>query len=148
MIVKNGDLSSTKLDAKQITKVREAIDKARSEANSNWMKNKDAYLKLFQAQNPGTTVDIEAARVANEKLTILMSAKREIVYQNLYNKKDLSPELALLQNILGAGSTKMSDRSWEISKEVAGMIGMEAVAIGAGMLTMGAGTVAINALAF
>ena len=42
----------------------------------------------------------------------------------------------------------MSDRSWEISKEVAGMIGMEAVAIGAGMLTMGAGTVAINALAF
>ena len=148
VIVKNGDLSSTKLDAKQITKVREAIDKARSEANSNWMKNKDAYLKLFQAQNPGTTVDIEAARVANEKLTIVMSAKREIVYQNLYNKKDLSPELALLQNILGAGSTKMSDKSWEISKEVAGMIGMEAVAIGAGMLTMGAGTVAINALAF
>ena len=74
-IAKNGDPSSTKLDAKQITKVREAIDKARSEANSNWMKNKDAYLKLFQAQNPGTTVDIEAARVANERLTILMSAK-------------------------------------------------------------------------
>ncbi len=148
MIVKNGDLSSTKLDAKQITKVREAIDKARSEANSNWMKNKDAYLKLFQAQNPGTTIDIEAARVANEKLTILMSAKREIAYQNLYNKKDLSPELALLQNILGAGSTKMSDKSWEISKEVAGMIGMEAIAIAAGMVTMGVGTVAINSVMF
>ncbi len=148
MIVKNGDLSSTKLDIKQITKVREAIDKARSEANSNWMKNKVQYLDIFKQQNPGKTIDIEAARVANEKLTILMSAKREIVYQNLYNQKDLSPELSLLQNILWAGSTKMSDRSWEISKEVAAMIGMEAVAIGAGVLTMGAGTVAINALAF
>lgn len=77
-----------------------------------------------------------------------MSAKREIVYQNLYNKTNLPQELALLQNIIGAGSMKMSDKSWEISTEIAGMIGMEAVAIAAGVVTAGAGTVLINTLAF
>lgn len=146
--MKNGNLSSTKLDAKQITKVRETIDKARSEANSNWIKNKENYLQVWKSQNPGKSVDEELARVANEKLMIIMSAKREIVYQNLYNKKNLPQELALLQDILGADSMKMSDRSWEVSTQVAGMIGMEAIAIGAGMLTMGAGTIVVNALAF
>ena len=148
VIVKNGNLSSTMLDAKQITKVRETINKARSEANSNWIKNKENYLQVWKSQNPGKSVDEELARVANEKLTIIMSAKREIVYQNLYNKKNLPQELALLQNILGADSMKMSDRSWEISQDVAGMIAIEAIAIGAGVVTAGLGTAAINALAF
>lgn len=47
-----------------------------------------------------------------------MMAKREIVYQTLYNKAQNSEELKLLQDILGAGTWKMSDKSWDISKEV------------------------------
>lgn len=58
-------------------------------------------------------------------------AKREIMYQKLYNNTDLTKEQTLMQDIMGAGSMKMSDRSWEVSQEVAGMIAMEAIAIAA-----------------
>lgn len=76
-----------------------------------------------------------------------MVAKREIVYQTLYNKVQTSDELKLLQDILGAGTWKMSDKSWDISKEVGGMIAMEAIAIAAGVVTAGVATGAINAVA-
>lgn len=69
------------------------------------------------------------------------------MYQKLYNEKGLPEDKALLQDILGAGFLDMSDKAWDVSQEVAGMIAMEAIAIAAGAVTMGAGTVAINALA-
>lgn len=53
------------------------------------------------------------------------------MYQKLYNNTDLTKEQTLMQDIMGAGSMKMSDRSWEVSQEVAGMIAMEAIAIAA-----------------
>ena len=73
-------------------------------------------------------------------------AKREIFYQKLYNTDQTDPDLKLLQDILGAGTFKMSDRAWDITGEVASMIAMEAVAIAAGTITVGVGTAAINAV--
>lgn len=64
-------------------------------------------------------------------------AKKEIMYQRLYNNKDLSGELKMAQDIMGAGTWDLSDKSKEISMEVAGMIGMEALAIAAGAITAG-----------
>ena len=142
----NGDLSSTWLTWDELKKVNKVRDTARGDANTNWMKNKDTYIKSFQAQNPWKTVDTEAARIWNEKLTIVAMTKREIVYQKLYGKTGLSPELSMAQDIMWATRFGVSDKASEISSEIAQMIAIEAIAIAAGAVTAGAGTIAVNAL--
>jgi hypothetical protein len=144
-ILKIWDLSAAGLSLGARQKVEDAIRKARVDAASNWNKNHKEYLDQYKKQNPGTHVDEETARVWNEKLLILSMAKREIMYQKLYNNTDLTKEQTLMQDIMGAGSMKMSDRSWEVSQEVAGFIAMEAIAIAAWVVTAGTATVVINA---
>lgn len=62
------------------------IRKAYLEAAGNWNKNHKEYIAQFKAQNPGVQVNEDEARKNNEKLTVLALAKREIMYQKLYNQ--------------------------------------------------------------
>jgi len=117
-ILTNGDLSAAGLSAAGRQSVEKAIRKAYLEAAGNWNKNYKEYIAQFKAQNPGAQVNEEEARKMNEKLTVLAVAKREIMYQKLYNQKNLSPDLMLAQDIMGAADFDMSDKSWDVSKEI------------------------------
>jgi hypothetical protein len=143
-ILNNGDLSAAGLSVSWRQSVEKVIRRAYLEAAGNWNKNYKEYLAQFQAQNPGVTVNEDSARKNNEQLTVLALAKREIMYQKLYNK-DLQWELLLAQSIMGATTLGMSDKSWDVSKEIGWMIAMEAFAIAAGVVTAGTATVVINA---
>jgi len=143
-ILRNGDLSAAGLSVSWRQSVEKVIRRAYLEAAGNWNKNYKEYLAQFQAQNPGVRVNEDSARKNNEQLTVLALAKREIMYQKLYNK-DLQWELLLAQSIMGATTLGMSDKSWDVSKEIGWMIAMEAFAIAAGVVTAGTATVAINA---
>lgn len=115
--------------------MREAIGKARAEATKNWNKNNKEYIEAYKQQNPGIVIDPERARLENEKLTVLYFAKQEIAYQTLYNKPQQSPELKMLQDVLGAGTLKMSDRVADITGEAFKMLAFEAIALAAGVVT-------------
>lgn len=139
--IMNRELSGAGLNAEQRKKVEKVIDEANIEAAKNWKE----YIASFQKQNPGVTVDEAKAEEWNRKLTILSMAKREIFYQKLYNADQTDPELKMLQNIMGATTFTMSDRSLLLTGEVATMLAIEAIAIAAGTVTAGIGTAAINA---
>ena len=88
------------LKQEAISEIQESIRKARETAASDWKENYATYLAQFKQQNPGVSVDEEKARQVQERGIVLATARKEIVYQTLYNKKGLKPDLALLQDIL------------------------------------------------
>ncbi|EKD29402.1 MAG: hypothetical protein ACD_78C00422G0005 [uncultured bacterium (gcode 4)] len=143
--IMNGDLSWINLDIKKEQKVMKIIDEAKILAAKNWAKHKTEYIAAFQKQNPWIPVNEKNTEEWNRKLTILVMTKKEVFYQKLYNMDQSNPELKVLQDILGAGTFDMSDRAVDITWEVASMIVIEAIAIGAGMVTAWLWTAAVNA---
>jgi hypothetical protein len=83
-------------------------------------------------------------------MSISAVAKKEIMYQylskdaGLLGGKSTDPELKTLEGILGVGTLRMSDRSMDITGEVASFLAIEAAAVVLGMATAGAATWAIN----
>lgn len=143
-----GDLSGVWLSKEDTEKVRKKIREARVTAEKSWNDNYDQIIQGFQAQYPGEKVDPNKAMNQYKDMITLAQAKREVAYLKLYNKTWLSPELALYQDILGAGTWDMSDKAWDFSKEAAIFVGIEACAMVAWALTAWAWAVAVNAMAF
>lgn len=133
--IMTGKLPSNELTASQRQKIGKVIDEAKIEAAKTWKDHKVEYIEAFKNANPGVTIDESRAEEWNKNLTVLTMAKREVFYQKLYNKDQSDSELQMLQNILGAKTFTPSDRAMDITGEVASMIAMEALAIGAGMIT-------------
>lgn len=124
-----------------------AFVKARdAEAIDLWAKNKDTYLTLAREQYGVTDLTPEQVKRAEEtfrKNTKSFAVKKYLMERFLEKKADSrgtvakDTELTILSDIMGVGRFNLSDRSKEISQEVAINIGIEAVAIAAGLLTAG-----------
>lgn len=118
-----------------------------TEAIDLWAKNKDTYLALAKQQYGVTDLtpeQVEKAEKTFRKNTKSFAVKKYLMERFLENKADShgtvanDTELTVLSDIMGVGTWNPSDRSVDISKEVAIALGIEAVAIAAGLLTAGA----------
>lgn len=118
-----------------------------TEAIDLWAKNKDTYLALAREQYGVTDLTPEQVKRAEEVFrsnTKSFAVKKYLMERFLEKKADShgiiakDTELTVLSDIMGVGTFNLSDRSKEISREVAINIGIEAVAIAAGLLTAGA----------
>jgi hypothetical protein len=144
----------SKIGKPGMEKVLAAIAKASAQASEDWEKNSKKHVEKFKAQS-GYTGDISTEQLAKiretyRSMSISAVAKKEIMYQylskdaGLLGGKSTDPELKTLEGILGVGTLRMSDRSMDITGEVASFLAIEAAAVVLGMATAGAATWAIN----
>lgn len=148
----------SKIGQEGMEKLFKTLRSASAQADEDWQKNSQSYVKQFKAQS-GFTGNIDAMQLAKAResfraMSIGTIGKKEVMYRYLSkdagimggNSKDT--EMQTLEKILGVGTLRMSDRAWDITGEVASFMAVEAIAIAAGVFTGGLATAGINAMAF
>lgn len=124
---------------------------AKLQAAKDWAEKQPEWTAEFKKQYPTVTITQDIllkAEREHEKMIVSTIGKKEIMFQYI-DRYDISrdAEMKTLESILGVG-WRISDRSLDITGEVAKFIAVEAIAVAAGIILTPVASAAINAAAF